>query len=60
VQALTVENRIRESTGLNRPVAEGATYPTITSEAMSAGELVQVLRHQMDAVRDDVLQAWEN
>ncbi len=59
VEATKLEQAIDDSLGLNRPVAEGQAYPTITDESADAGELAEVLRHQMESVRDDLLRtSW--
>ncbi|MEV6266707.1 hypothetical protein AB0L64_06060 [Kribbella sp. NPDC051936] len=59
VEASKLEQGIDESLGLNRPVSPGQAFPSLTNNAEAAAELVEVLRHQMESVRDSLLDtAW--
>jgi hypothetical protein len=44
-----------EVEGLDVPTASAPTRETSTEEAKAAGDLVEVVRHQMDGVRDRLL-----
>lgn len=51
-KALQVEDHMRSLLGLDRPVEPGQPFPVITAEFADAGERVEVLEHQMNAVRE--------
>jgi hypothetical protein len=50
-KAVQVEDRIYSHLGLDRPVEPGQPFPVITAEYAAASERVEVLEHQMNAVR---------
>lgn len=50
-KAAQVEGRMRSDLGLDRPVEPGQPFPVITAEYADAGERVEVLERQMNAVR---------
>lgn len=55
-KAVQVEDRIHSYLGLDRPVEPGQPYPVITAEYAAAGERVEVLEHQMNAVRAKLIE----
>lgn len=37
---------------MNRPIGPGGDYPLMTDEYSAAGEVVEVLQHQIDEIRE--------
>ena len=60
VAASMREHGIEDALGLNRPIPPGGKYPVISEESMAASDLVEVIEHQMTALRDRLLRTnWE-
>ena len=60
VAASMREQRIDEAQGLDRPIAPGREYPVASEESMAASDLVEVIKRQMNALRDRLLEtSWK-